>query len=89
MSSPVERTARKRRAWKNRSMKVFMTASRTQGVGHPLGEAGKIAGGMKLEFEGRVRGDDLRPQRNHSGLKFPSSSLENLSPPGIEPRFKV
>jgi len=41
MSSPVERTAMKRSAWKNSSMNVFMRPSRTQGVGHPRGDTRK------------------------------------------------
>lgn len=50
MSSPVEKTAIKSSAWKNRSMNVFMRTSRTQGVGHPRGQAWTFSG-LKAELE--------------------------------------
>ena len=47
---PAETAAMVARTRKRRSMNVFMPASRTQGVGHRLGEAG-IFLGLKAEFE--------------------------------------
>jgi hypothetical protein len=47
---PVEIAAMAAKAMKRRSMNVFMPASRTQGVGHRLGEA-SIFLSLKAEFE--------------------------------------
>ena len=88
------------RVRKRRSMKVFTPASGTRGVGHRRGEVWIFKAEPYRSEDGLPRQPNLSWRdecttpafgRNQftqlSG--FALSALKSLSPPGIEPRFKV